>query len=268
MDREHIEHHMASEKHVEAWGLGLAYDGKHILDGIDFSIARGEIVAVIGPSGCGKTTFLSVLAGILVPSCGTVQINRAPDQLHATKCAYMFQDDRLLPWRNLLDNVLISDEIRRISPVRKRAALGFLSAVGLEGFEAYYPHELSGGMRKRAALARTLFQDGELVLLDEPEASIDYLLRLKLERLIFQYVTQNARSLIMVTHSHDTAAALADRIVLMTRSPSRIQMVFDAGLARQYGGPTKARHATDFFDLTTALLDNCLEADADARISP
>jgi NitT/TauT family transport system ATP-binding protein len=167
----------------------------------------------------------------------------------------MFQEDRLLPWRSLIENILLPDEIHANSSIRTNKAREYLGRMGLEKFETYFPQQLSGGMRKRAALARTFFLGKDLILFDEPLVSIDYDLTLELERQIFDHVTQEKRTAIIVTHSYETAAALADRIILLSSSPAQVREEFKAGFARLYKNPTNARKSKEFFELTKDLLE-------------
>lgn len=171
------------------------------------------------------------------------------------KYAYMFQEDRLLPWRTLLNNLIIVDEINASGNIRKEEAKRQLAKMGLSGFENYFPKQLSGGMKKRAALARTFFMPNDIIFLDEPLASVDYSLKLDLERYIYKELVDSKRTAIIVTHEYDTAAALADRIIVLSSRPARVCGEFEAGMARKDNDPLMARKSEDFFRLTTKLIE-------------
>jgi ABC-type nitrate/sulfonate/bicarbonate transport system ATPase subunit len=241
--------------YLELKDITMKFNSHHVLDNLNCSVQEGEILVILGPSGCGKTTFLNVVSGFLQPSHGDILLNSESIKGQKGMFAYMFQEDRLLPWRTLLENVLLPDEIDGDDIVRVDKAREYLVRMGLGKFEKYYPQNLSGGMRKRAALARTFNLGKELILFDEPLVSIDYDLGLELERQIFEHITKERRTAIIVTHSYDTAVALADRIILLTSTPTRIREEFKAGFARLHNSPTEARKTKEFFTLTKELLD-------------
>jgi NitT/TauT family transport system ATP-binding protein len=234
--------------------ITVKFNTHHVLERVNLSVQEGEILAIIGPSGCGKTTLLNVMSGFVKPTKGDVLLNSNSIMFQKGIFAYMFQEDRLLPWRSLIENILLPDEIHANTPIRLNKARESLRRMGLDKFESYYPQQLSGGMRRRAALARTFFIGKDLILFDEPLVSIDYDLTLELERQIFDHVTQEKKTAIIVTHSYETAAALADRIILLTSLPAQVRSEFKAGLARQHKTPTNARKSKEFFELTKDLL--------------
>jgi NitT/TauT family transport system ATP-binding protein len=179
--------------------------------GIDLAVRRREIVAVIGPSGCGKSTLLNMIAGLYPPSSGRVAYNGKPVDDVNTGVAYMTQKDNLLPWRTVRDNVALPLEITGV-PRAERAARAdrVLEHVGLKGFEHRYSSELSGGMRKRACLARMLLQGAESLLLDEPFAALDAQLKLVMHDLLLRLASESAQTVVLVTHDLMEAVTLAD----------------------------------------------------------
>ncbi len=196
--------------HVE--DVHFAYGKKQILEGISFSVREGEIVALIGVSGSGKTTLFRLINGVIAPSSGRIQTEDLS--------TYMRQEDLLLPWRNVLDNLLLFTELGKEKKDRallKEEALILLKKVGLENHEKLYPKELSGGMRQRVALARSLLQNRPLMLLDEPFASLDVIMRDKLYGLLREIREQYRKTLVMVTHDFRDALAMADRILVLAK---------------------------------------------------
>lgn len=190
---------------------------------LNFTVAAGEFVAVVGPTGCGKSTTLSLVSGLEPASAGRTlvrghDVHGIPDGV-----GYMFQQDAVLPWKSVLDNVALGPEFRGIPrrQARDRAAQ-WVAKVGLAGFENYYPHQLSGGMRKRVALAQTLVNDPEIILMDEPFSALDVQTRqLMQDELLRVWAGTNA-AVIFVTHDLEEAIALADRVVVMTASPATV----------------------------------------------
>ncbi len=190
-----------------------------VVDRISFAVGEGELVALIGPSGCGKSTLLNIVAGLVEPTEGAVRL--ADPQL---RIGYVFQGPRLLPWRNVLRNVEFGLEQRRELQAGKReAARRALALVNLEGHESKYPHELSGGMQQRVALARGLAIEPGLFLLDEPFGALDALTRSYLQEELLGLVRRTGTTTLLVTHDIDEALLLADRIVVMSSRPGRIK---------------------------------------------
>ena len=208
----------------------------HALGPLDLEVAEHEFVAIVGPSGCGKSTLLRLVAGLLPPSAGRVRVAGRDVAGPVTELGIVFQKPVLLPWRDLLGNVLVQIELRggRAADWRERAR-ALLAAVGLKGFEGRWPHELSGGMQQRAALARALLHDPPLLLMDEPFGALDALTREQL-RLDLEELWLGARKTVLfITHSIDEAVLLADRVVVMSPRPGRIERIVPVGLARPRG---------------------------------
>ena len=200
---------------------------------MSFEIARHEIVAVIGPSGCGKSTLLNMIAGLYAPTRGDVVYKDARVSDVNTDVGYMTQKDNLLPWRSVRDNVAFPLELAGVAkPERARRANEVIHHVGLAGFEERYPNELSGGMRKRACLARMLLYGAETALLDEPFAALDAQLKLAMHDLMLRLVSENRQTVVIVTHDLMEAVTLADRVLVCTRRPATIAMEQRIALSR------------------------------------
>jgi NitT/TauT family transport system ATP-binding protein len=187
----------------------------HVLDRVSLSVASGEFVALVGPSGCGKTTLLNLCSGWLQPTSGTVH---RPDRVRM-----VFQQDGLFPWLTVGENVRLGLRHLADESARSRHALELLALVGLAAFERYYPHQLSGGMRQRAELARALAGGTDLLLMDEPFSSLDYLTRLKLRAELARLLREQPRTVVLVTHDIEEAAQLADRVLVLSDRPARIR---------------------------------------------
>jgi NitT/TauT family transport system ATP-binding protein len=203
------------------------------LEDIDLDIRKGEFVAVVGPSGCGKSTLLALAAGLDVPTAGTVRIDGAALNGPRRGVATVFQNDHLLPWRTIEDNILLPLELRgRIDAQHRRAAADLLKQVGLAQFGRKYPHELSGGMRQRAAICRALIQQPDLLLMDEPFGALDALTR---EQMIADLQTlwlSRRNSVLFITHGIEEAVFLADRVIVMSPRPGRIALELNITLPR------------------------------------
>ena len=199
----------------------------------NLTIARREIVAVIGPSGCGKSTLLNMIAGLYAPSKGRVVYKGAPVTDVNADVGYMTQKDNLLPWRNVVDNIAFPLELAGVAKAERAArAAAAIKQVGLDGFETRYPSELSGGMRKRACLARMMLYGAETALLDEPFAALDPQLKLAMHDLLLRLAAQNGQTVIFVTHDLMEAVTLADRVIVCTRRPATIALEQTIALPR------------------------------------
>jgi NitT/TauT family transport system ATP-binding protein len=201
----------------------------------DFSLALGRhtFTCLVGPSGCGKTTALRALAGLLRPSAGTIAIDGEAIEGPHRAVGMVFQQANLMPWRRVLDNIALPLELAGVDrPTRKDAARELLALVGLEGFEAAYPAELSGGMAQRVAIARALIQDPEVLLLDEPFGPLDAMTRETLGEELLRIWQARRSAVLMVTHSISEAVLLADEVLVMSQRPGRIAQRFAVGLPR------------------------------------
>ncbi len=201
---------------------------------VTLSVGAGEFVAVVGPTGCGKSTLLNVAAGLLAPSVGTVEVFGAPLNGLNTRAGYMFQADSLMPWRTAQQNVMAGFEFRGMPlPEARRQADAWLKRVGLGGFGNRYPHQLSGGMRKRTSLAQTLALDPDIILMDEPFSALDIQTRQLMENELLSLWSAKKKAVLFITHDLDEAIALSDSVVVMSAGPaSRPIGAFEVDLAR------------------------------------
>jgi NitT/TauT family transport system ATP-binding protein len=184
------------------------------------TIAPGEFVSVVGPTGCGKSTLLHVAAGLLAPSSGTVRVFGQTLSGVNTRAGYLFQTDALMPWRTALANVTAGLEFRGIPRAEAEdRANGWLRRVGLSGFGDRYPHQLSGGMKKRVALAQTLILDPEILLMDEPFSALDIQTRQLMENELLELWSANRKSVVFITHDLEEAISLSDRVVVLSAGP-------------------------------------------------
>ena len=190
------------------------------LKDVSLRVAPGEFVSVVGPTGCGKSTLLNVAVGLLEPSAGRVEVYGEPLNGLNRKAGYLFQTEALMPWRTALKNIAAGLEFRGASSDEARAkAAEWLRRVGLAGFGERYPHELSGGMRKRVALAQTLILDPPIILMDEPFSALDIQTRQLMENELLELWSANRKSVLFITHDLEEAIALADRVVVLSAGP-------------------------------------------------
>jgi len=222
---------------------------------LNVTVGRGKFIALLGPSGCGKSTLLNMAAGMFRPSAGTVFYGGEPVDSLNTRTGYMTQNDHLLPWRDVIGNISIPLEVRRMPRAEAHERIGTLmDLVGLTGFESSYPSQLSGGMRKRVALARLLAYDPETLLLDEPFAALDAQLRLAMQGQLLRICHQLKKTVLFVTHDLDEAAALADRIIVFSARPGTIRAIVKSPLPRDRD-LLRLRHDPDYIRLTADLWD-------------
>ena len=200
---------------------------------ISLGVARGEFVAIVGPSGCGKSTLLNMVAGLMKPSAGTIFYDGQTVADVNRRVGYITQRDNLLPWRTVERNISIALEIAHLNrQERERRVERFINLVGLSGFESHYPAELSGGMRKRVALARSLIYDPETLLMDEPFGALDAQLKLILHAELLRIWEQSNKTIMFVTHDLTEALTLADRVVVLSSRPGTIKMMQPVDLPR------------------------------------
>ncbi len=222
------------------------------ISGLSFSVNEGEFVSVVGPSGCGKTSVLSLLAGLITPTQGRIT-------LRCGVPGYVLQRDQLLDWRNIEGNILLGLEVKRIRSDAARArALELLDEAGLSAFRLHYPRQLSGGMRQKAALIRTLATDPELLLLDEPFSALDFQTRLKIADEVYTIIKSQRKTAILVTHDISEAISMSDRVLVFTGRPATLKAEHTITLSAP-PSPIARRNAPefkDYFDIIWKELDN------------
>jgi NitT/TauT family transport system ATP-binding protein len=233
--------HEVTHVYVSKQGAQLA------VEQIDLTLKAGEFVSIVGPSGCGKSTLLSIISGLLQPTSGTVTACGEPVTSPSTKVGYMLQQDYLFPWRTILDNAVIGLELtgKRTKEAEARVRR-LLADLGLADTEKRYPSQLSGGMRQRVALVRTLAVEPELLLLDEPFSALDYQIKLQLEDLVWTTLKARGTSALLVTHDIGEAIAMSDRVVVMDARPGRIRCVIDIPVELRSEVPFRARALPQF----------------------
>jgi len=224
------------------------------LESIDLAIRNGEFLAIVGPSGCGKSTLLRIVAGLVGASRGEVRVEGARIDRPQTNLGIVFQSPVLLDWRTALDNVLVQVELRSLDPRAYRDnALRLLDQIGLKDFADRYPYELSGGMRQRVAIARALIHDAPLLLMDEPFGALDALTREQMRLDLEALWLATHKTVMFITHSIDEAVLLADRVVVMSPRPGRIERTIDIPLARPRG--LAARREPEFVRIAEEITD-------------
>lgn len=244
---------MSKEPILKIRDLSMTY---HRLNGevkaierIDLDVYEGEIIGIVGPSGCGKSTLLSIIAGLIKPSSGQVLLNGKKVEKPTKDIGYMFQSDQLFQWRTILDNVLLGLEIQgRVTKESKKNAENMLETYGLGDFINSYPGQLSGGMRQRAALIRTLIVEPKLLLLDEPFSALDYQTRLAISDEVGLILKKEKKTVLMVTHDIAEAISMSDRIVVLSNRPATIKDIIEIKLTVPQGiwSPIKCREAPEF----------------------
>ena len=204
-----------------------------VLDDLNFSVDAGEFVALLGPSGCGKSTLFNIISGLLAPDTGAVYLNGRRINGNTGDFAYMQQKDLLLPWRTVLRNVLVGPEIQgEPLDTAKEEAQQRLVQLGLSGFENSYPTQLSGGMRQRVALIRTLLFRKEILLLDEPFGALDAMTRTVMQSILLDIWTEGQQTVLLITHDVEEALLLADKIYVLTARPATLKAEMPVPLPR------------------------------------
>ncbi|MBU8879849.1 ABC transporter ATP-binding protein [Bacillus sp. FJAT-29790] len=197
------------------------------LSDVSLAVGEGEFVSFLGPSGCGKTTLLTIIAGLIKPTDGHISLEGKPVSTAGNRMGYMLQQDYLFPWKTIEENILLGLKIsNRLDDSKKEYTLDLLEKMGLKGVENQYPKQLSGGMRQRVALVRTLATEPKLLMLDEPFSALDYQTKLKLEDLVSNTLKSFGKTAILVTHDIGEAIAMSDRIFLFSSSPGRLHKTF------------------------------------------
>ena len=226
---------------------------------LTMTVAPNEFVAVVGPTGCGKSTTLSLVSGLEPASEGEVLVSGQPVGGIPDGVGYMFQNDAVLPWRSVLDNVAAGPRYRGESRSAARAkARTWVERVGLAGFEGYYPHQLSGGMRKRVALAQTLVNEPSIMLMDEPFSALDVQTRALMQDELLRLWSGTGAAVVFVTHDLEEAIALADRVIVMTAGPATIKGSFPVPLARPRD-VEELRLTTEFLEIYREIWESLRE---------
>lgn len=207
--------------HIE--GLSAAYDGQPILSDVSFDVEEGAFVSILGPSGCGKSTILNILAGVVTPQSGTITVDGQPLRQPGEHFAYMPQEDLLLPWKTIMDNVCLYGTIHKQKTQAREKAQALFPVFGLQGYEQAYPDELSGGMRQRAAFLRTALCHADILLLDEPFGALDVITRSDMQDWLATMRSQLGKTTLLVTHDIDEAIYLSDKILILNGRPASIK---------------------------------------------
>jgi NitT/TauT family transport system ATP-binding protein len=235
------------------------------LEDFDLSIAPGEFFAIVGPTGCGKSTTLGLIAGLAKPQAGEVTLFDAPVDGVDRRVGFVFQQDAVFPWRNVLGNVMAGPLFRGVRRDQAEAmARDWINRVGLTGFEDHHPHQLSGGMRKRVALAQTFINNPQVLLMDEPFSSLDVQTRELMQEELLQLWAQAKSAVLFVTHDLDEAILLADRVAVLTTRPARVKSVHTIDLPRPRD-VAKLRYDEKFIAIARKISDDLREEVLRAR---
>jgi NitT/TauT family transport system ATP-binding protein len=236
---------------LEVHGVSYSY---HSLEGetlalsdISFTADNGEFLAIVGPSGCGKSTLLSLLSGLLTPNTGEILIDGVPQTNSRSNIGYMLQRDHLFEWRTIMGNAELGLEIqKKLDSSSKEKLHQMLHTYGLGSFEQAKPSELSGGMRQRAALVRTLALEPDLLLLDEPFSALDYQTRLSVCDDISSIIKSTHKTAILITHDLSEAISVADRVIILTSRPGRLKAIVPVSFGDENIGPLMRRNMSEF----------------------
>lgn len=220
------------------------------LSDISLTVEEGEFISLLGPSGCGKTTLLSIISSLLKPTQGTILLEGQPVSTAKNEIGYMLQQDYLFPWKTIEENILIGLKLsNQLNDQTRAGTLDLLEQIGLSGVEKQLPKQLSGGMRQRVALVRTLATQPKLLMLDEPFSALDYQTKLKLEDLVSRTLETFGKTAILVTHDIGEAIAMSDRVYLLSPSPGRIYKTFEIPEELRRLSPFEARNHELYSDI-------------------
>jgi len=228
---------MAGKTRIETQGLGMNFSSPMgtaaVLQDMNISVGHHEFVSVLGPSGCGKSTLFNIIAGLIEPSEGKVMVDGQSDSGRIGQCGYMMQRDLLMPWKTVAANVALGRIVKGYPRSEAlNAARKILERYGLGEYADHYPNQLSGGMRQRAALARTFLAAEELLLLDEPFGALDNLTRLRMQSWLLDVWQDSAASILFITHDVDEAIRLSDRVYVLTERPATVAVTLEVGIER------------------------------------
>jgi NitT/TauT family transport system ATP-binding protein len=227
--------------------------GIRALGDISFDMPKGELTSIIGPSGCGKTTTLKIIAGLVEATSGEVMIDGSQVRGPGPERAFVFQEFALMPWASVLRNAAFGLELRRVGKKEREAiAREYIAKMNLTGFENAYPHQLSGGMRQRVGLARAMAVDADILLMDEPFASVDEQIRRKFQEDLLRLLSEEEKSVVFVTHSIEEAVYLSDQIVILTPAPAHVSKVVRPGIDRT-GESQNIRRSSAYLDCVESI---------------
>ena len=234
---------------VSVRNVSKTYDDVEALRDLSLDFPRGQLTSLLGPSGCGKTTLLKIVAGLLEPNSGDIEVNGKAVTGPGPDRAFVFQDFALLPWASVMRNVAFGLELRGVAKTeREDIAKKYIDDVGLGGFENAYPHELSGGMRQRVGLARALSVDAQVLLMDEPFSAVDEQTRRKFQEDLLSLVQNENKTFIFVTHSIEEAVYVSDQIAILLPRPSRVlEIIKPSGFRRK--GVDNIRRDSEYLDI-------------------
>jgi NitT/TauT family transport system ATP-binding protein len=234
---------------VSVRNVSKTYDDVEALRDLSLDFPRGQLTSLLGPSGCGKTTLLKIIAGLLEPNSGDIEVNGKAVTGPGPDRAFVFQDFALLPWASVMRNVAFGLELRGVAKTeREDIAKKYIDDVGLGGFENAYPHELSGGMRQRVGLARALSVDAQVLLMDEPFSAVDEQTRRKFQEDLLSLVQNENKTFIFVTHSIEEAVYVSDQIAILLPRPSRVLEIIKPGGFRRKG-VDNIRRDSEYLDI-------------------
>lgn len=255
-NRVEIQDSTAQDIAVSARAVSKNYGAVEALRDLNLEFPRGQLTSLLGPSGCGKTTLLKIIAGLLDPTSGSIEVNGKQVQAPGPDRAFVFQDFALLPWASVLRNVSFGLELRGVNrSKREDIAAKYIKDVGLAGFEASYPHELSGGMRQRVGLARALSVDAEVLLMDEPFSAVDEQTRRKFQEDLLSLVANENKTFIFVTHSIEEAVYVSDQIAILLPRPSRVSEIIRPTGLRSLD-PKTIRRAPEYLDIVDSIWES------------
>jgi NitT/TauT family transport system ATP-binding protein len=238
---------------IEVAGIHKNFGDTQALRGIDLGFEEGRLTSLLGPSGCGKTTLLKIVAGLLAPTSGEVRVRGKRVTGPGPERAFVFQDFALMPWATVMRNVAFGLELRGVPrEQREETAQRYIEIVGLTGFADKYPHELSGGMRQRVGLARALAVNASVLLMDEPFSAVDEQTRRKFQEDLLALIAQTRKTFVFVTHSIEEAVYVADRVVLLSRRPSRVSSIVEPDIPRD-GDPDQIRRNSTYIDTVESI---------------
>ncbi len=236
---------------VEVHNVGMKYQSLNgeitALENINFSVLDGEFVSIVGPSGCGKSTLLSIISGLIFSTSGTVLLSGEKVMGTSPKIGYMLQKDHLFDWRTIYQNVMLGLEIRKgVTQAAKERAINLLNTYGLYEFKDKYPNQLSGGMRQRVALIRTLVTDPQILLLDEAFSALDFQTRLLVNDDIYGIIKKENKTALLVTHDISESISMADRVILLSKRPGTVKNIYEINMKSNNRTPLSSRETPEF----------------------